>query len=123
MCLSWLSDRYKRQEIGYWFLCFVLNIFTQKYQKMWQHFYWVKFLSTKEKNPCGYSGFKWSLILLGCQNILHTYKNKYKKKPPVVGNNLFIIIIYGGHPVDTGAVADGMWYNHGGAGGLSLTWR
>lgn len=48
------------------------------------------------------------------------YKN-IKKKPTVVANNLFIIIIYGRHPVDTGAVADGMWYNHGGAGGLSLT--
>ena len=28
-----------------------------------------------------------------------------------------MIIIYGGHPVGTGAVADGMWYNHGGPEG------
>ena len=27
------------------------------------------------------------------------------------------MIIYGGHPVDTGTVADGMWYDHGGPRG------
>ena len=51
------------------------------------------------------------------------YKNT-KKKPTVVGHTIiyvFIVIIYVGHPVDTGAVADGMRYNHGGAGRLSLT--
>ena len=49
--------------------------------------------------------------------LININNTKPKKPPEVDKNNLFMIIIYGGHPVGTGAVADGMWYNHGGPEG------